>query len=563
MTFFKKCLSITLILFTINMPAYAATQATASVNTNKVFLGDIFMLTVEVNDTGSDYQIDTTALKDKFTVFLPSKNEKRSYINGDYQGQTSWKIRLQANKLGTFTIPALTVGGVQTQAISIQVNKPGKQQRSVQGDSIFIENSVNESKIYLGQQAILQTKIYISENITNADVQPPKFANAEVEEGEVKPQSQTIRHGIRYQVFTYQYKITPSVAETNTIRSPLLTGQTSHQVNQWQGQSTFHAVNVRGNDIALTVKAIPANFKGDWLVSSDVRLIENNDLHSKSYFVGDPITRSISLQVASLSIDKMPEIKLNYESTLRYYPDKDDLKQGDINGKRYAQRTITHAIIANKSGELVLPAIRIPWWNSVTDKQEVAVLPAQTLMIKAAAVNKNANQFNNAPQQALIAPVADESSNVQRSATSGSILLWQLSTLILAILFFLLLAYHLYYRRQVSGTAVLKSEKITQQSPYKQLLVALQAANAPAVYQTLLAYLQSQHPSITQLQEIQSTIDWPVEKMQSLLDNLTQLELACAGQPNQWNVKVLQQLIKQYHQSAANTTSSSLLDINP
>jgi len=563
MTFFKKCLSITLILFTINMPAYAATQATASVSTNNVFLGDIFMLTVEVNDTGSDYQIDTSALKDKFTVFLPSKSQKRSYINGDYQGQTSWQVRLQANKLGTFIIPALTIGNVKTQPITIQVKEPGKQQRSAQGDSIFIENTVNESKIYLGQQVILETKIYVSENITNAGVQPPQLNNAEIEEVDPKPQSQIIRNGIRYQVFAYQYKITPSVAEAATIRSPLLTGQTSRRVNQWQGQSAYRSVNVRGNDIPLTVKAVPANFKGDWLVSSDVRLIENNDLHNKTYFVGDPITRSISLQVASIAVDKMPEIKLNYESSLRYYPDKDDLKQGEINGKLYTQRTITHAIIANKSGQLVLPEIRIPWWNSVTDKQEEAVLPAQTLTIKAAATNNSSNQFNSAPQQTLSESVDGESDHVQQHATSASILLWQLSTLILAILFFLLLAYHLYYRQQVSGTVALKSDKTTQRSPYKQLLVALQAANAPAVYQALLTYLQSQHPTVTQLQAIQSTIDWPAEKMQALLDNLTQLELACAGQPHQWDAKALLQVIKQYHQSAANTTSSSLLDINP
>ena len=89
----------------------------------------------------------------------------------------------------------------------------------------------------------------------------------------------------------------------------------------------------------------------------------------------------------------MPQIKLNYNNSMRYYPDKDDLKQGKINNKLYTQRTITHAIIANKAGQLVLPEIKIPWWNSVTDKQEFATLPAQTLTIKAAPSTNN-NQSN-------------------------------------------------------------------------------------------------------------------------------------------------------------------------
>ena len=549
----------------MTMHAFAATQATASVSNNQVYLGDIFMLNVEVDDTGSEYQLDTDVLKDKFTVFLPSRGQKQMYINGEFKAQTTWQVRLQANKIGTFTIPSLKIGDVQTQAIKIQVIEPSAQQKSVQGDAIFIENSLNKSKIYLGQQVILDTKIYVSENISNADVLPPALDSVDVERIDPKPQSQIIRNGIRYQVFSYQYKITPSIAKEMVIPSPLLTGQMNRRVNQWQGQSAYQAINIRGNTVALTVKDIPSNFQGDWLVSDDVRIIENNDLHSKEYAVGDPITRSISLQVASISLDKMPQIKLNYNNSMRYYPDKDDLKQGEINNKLYTQRTITHAIIANKAGQLVLPEIKIPWWNSVTDKQEFATLPAQTLTIKAAPSTNN-NQSNSTPLlgNAALEQAKLNTSNSQPVNNTAELLFWKISTL---VLFLLLVIGTIYHFMQRKGMAIKDNNSVNNvvesKQPYKALLIALQHAQPQLVYNSLLRYLQSKYPAITQIQEIESYSRLNEEKKQQLLLNLKQLELACSGQTHQWNAGELTKLIKQEHQLRNRDELNPLSDINP
>ena len=564
MTFLQKCLSITLILFTINTPAFAQPQATASVSDNQVLLGDIFLLTVEVNETGSDYQLDTSELKDKFTVFVPSKSQKRMFINGEYKKETSWQVRLQANKVGTFTIPALQVGDAQTQPIQIQVSEPSTQQKQAQGDAIFIENSVNKSEIYLGQEVTLESKIYVSENISNANVIQPSSDSAEIEPIDPNPQTQTIRNGKRYQVFSYKYKVIPSLAKDIVISSPILTGQMNRRVNQWQGQSAFHTVNIRGNQITLTVKEIPDNFAGDWLVSDDVRLIENNDLHSKEYSIGDPITRSISLQVASISIDKMPEIKLNYDNSVRYYPDKDDLKQGEINNKLYTQRIITHAIIANKAGKLVLPEIKIPWWNSVTDQQEYAILPAQTLMIKAAKSNNTSNKNNSLP---LVSNTNIELEKVNADSnapvTSNELLLWKASTLILLLLLIIGASYHFLQSKKRIINSKSTVAHTNNKPPYKALLTALQEAKPEVVYHYLLRYLQSRYPTLTQLQEIQSYSKLSEDKKQQWLLNIKQLELACAGQPHQWSATALSKLIKQEQQSTSTDKLNTLSDINP
>ena len=568
MSFLQKCISLVLLLLVISTPAIAKTQATASVSSNQVLLGDIFILTVQVNDTGSEYRLNTNTLVNDFTVYRPSRSQETSYVNGTYTESTTWSLRLQAKKVGDLTIPALKIGSLTTQAIDIKVSQPGKQQNSTVNDSIFIENSANKTKIYLDQPLILQTKIFVSENINDGDIQPPTLAGANIERIDAKKPTQVIRQGIRYQVLTYQYQITPSESGDVTITSPLLIGTVlkATRTNNWNNNSTLEPINIRGNDVNLTVKEIPVNFKGDWLVSEDVQLIENNNLQQQKYTVGEPITRSISLQIASLPIDKMPEIKLNYDTSLRYYPDQDDLKQGEIGGLLYSQRTITHAIIPSEKGQLILPEIKIPWWNSNTEKQEFAILPAQTLTIKAAAQENSQNSYLN--EQLKNATNAQLENKAKQPAiykdNAEELLVWQISTLVLLLLLILLSFYH-FQQSRINTDSKLKStnEKFDNQE-YQQLLLALKEEKPNQVYPSLLRYFQSQQATVTQLQQVTTFTGLEQENKQQLELNLQQLELACSAKTHQWSAQELLKLIKSHHKTTnENNNVNSITIINP
>lgn len=577
MPFLQKCLSVVLLLLTISSPVLAKTQATASISSNQVFLGDTFILTVVVNDTGSEYQLDTSKLVEDFTVFRPSRSQESTYINGDYTATTTWSLRLQAKNTGEFTIPALKLDSVMTAPITIQVSQPGKQQQSTLGEPIFIENKLDKSTVYLEQPMVLETKLFISENISNAEIQEPKLEGATIERIDTdNNQRQVIRNGVRYQLITYQYQITPSTSGDFTITSPLLTGSVRKavRINEWKNRITNDPINVRGNNVEVTIKALPSNYEGDWLVSEDVRLIENNDLQQQEYTVGDPITRSISLQIASITTEKMPAIKLNYPSSLRYYPDQDDLKQGMAEGLLYSQRTITHAIIASESGQLTLPEIKIPWWNSKTEQQEFAILPAQTLTIKAAPVDNN--NGNNNQQYANTQPLqshhqqanngrGNSSANADgnRQDNSTELLIWKISTLVLLLLLIMSIFYHLQQKKLNSAAVSNKDEKTLNTPPYQQLLVALQQGKTATVYVSLLRYFQSQQPTIIQLKEIEAVTGLNEENKLQLLDNLAQLELACSGMTHQWDAKTLIALIKLHHKVTKANKSNSISNINP
>lgn len=559
------------------MPAMAKTQASASISTNDIYQGDSFVLTVEVNDTGSEYQFDTKELNKDFTVSRPSRSQQTSYINGEFTQNITWLVRLQANKVGSFTIPSFTLGDAKTNAIDIEVKKPTKQQQSSSTDTIFIVNTIDKESVYPDQTVTLESKIYVSENVIDGDIQAPTLAGAKVERIQADlPQSQVIRNGLRYQIFTYQYKIIPSIVGINNINSPLLVGAIRKSVrsNDWQNNVVAQPINIRGNELSLTVKAMPAGFQGDWLISEDVRLIENNDLQAKEYAVGDPVTRSISLQVAGIPLEKMPEIKLNYDSALRYYPDQDDLKQGTINDTLYSQRTITHAIIANKSGKLVLPEIKVAWWNSKTEKQEFATLPSQTLLIKAAATQNNSTNSANNPisvesNQADLTDAATHQVNSGSDSTNNyeklsvQLIAWQISTFVLLALLILLSFYHLKNKNNLQPVRQKAQYRDSDNQYYQAVLTALKNGKADAVYASLLRYFQSQQPSIIVLMQISRFTGLNDENKQQLLDNLQQLELACSQKSHHWDAEMLLKLIKSHHKATILSDINHITKLNP
>ena len=70
-----------------------------------------------------------------------------------------------------------------------------------------------------------------------------------------------------------------------------------------------------GEDIKLNVKPIPIDYQGQWLPSELLSLHQEWQPSPDEFKVGEPITRTITLTVAGLSEEQLPEI--NYGNATR------------------------------------------------------------------------------------------------------------------------------------------------------------------------------------------------------------------------------------------------------
>ena len=544
------------LVFFYSQSLLAAPKVLTSVSDNQVTVGDIFLLNIEIDDNDSDYQLNIKPLEQEFNVSRPSKSKRSEYINGNFTQQTQWKIRLQAKSTGELIIPVLKIGPLSTQAIQISVTQAPERVTKTADNNVFMENSINKSSVYLGQTLLFTTRIYIAQATDNLTLIGPKLQNASIEVYGQDKNDQIMRDGIRYKTITRQFQIIADKPGDYIINSPLLSGDLRKKVpvSDWQNQIIGVPINVRGDSIKIQVKDKPADYQGEWLISEDVRLRENTPLTQQNFHVGDPITRNISLQIASINKDKMPTISFNYPSTLRFYPDQDQLKEGQANGLLYSERTLRHAIIPSQAGTLILPEIKIAWWNSVTDKQEYAVLAAQTLTILAAEKQPNTLQKDSTGSKKT-------SVNTTIIADNNSLIYWQISTALLLLAFIILFIYDRLYRRQHTALKVVPLANSNQ--AYINLQAALQQHNAPRVYQLLLTYLHSEQYNLKSLSQLTELIDLPAQDEAQFLAQIKLLEEACCNVKKEWNGAQLKRLIEKYLRQKKQSQNNGIMNLNP
>lgn len=541
--------------------AWAAPQIQATVSDNSVFLGDLFQLTISIDDNDSDFQLDTEALEKDFHVSRPSQSRRSSYINGKSSQQTQWQVTLQAKRLGELTIPALRIGKLTTDEIKISVQAPSQQASSTAGDLLFMENSLDKSTAYIGQPLLFTSRIYIARNTDDLQLLAPTLENATVSLYAEDKSGETIRNGIRYQTITRQFQIIANKAGTFTIQSPLLTGslRKTVAVDGWRSRTLSEPINIRGDSLQVTIKGKPADYQGEWLVSEDVQLFENPAISEKSYRAGEPITRTITLQVASIDKDKLPNIDFNYPKNLRFYPDQDELTEGQAKGLHYAQRTMRHAIIADQPGQLKLPEIKLAWWNSQTDKQEFAVLPAQTLTILAAAQPAEETRVNKTEALA-----ENKTLPARASIDNKALMIWQFACALLLLALIMLSFYHLNYRRAQQGTQN-KNKKTA--APAKQAYVKLQqefAKQQPALaYRALLHYAQSEFPALKSLSQLPEQMHLNKQDKAQCAAAIKTLETACASPSTSWDSTALSTLLKKHQQQKGAVSRENIMTLNP
>ena len=548
----------------LQQSVWATPQIQTTVSDNSVFLGDLFVLTITINDNDSDFQLDTKPLEKEFNVSRPSQSRRSSYINGKASHQTQWQITLQAKQIGELSIPALKVGKLTTEAIKITVKKPSAQATQTQDNLIFMENSLNRNSVYLEQPLIFTSKIYIAQNQSSSELEliAPDLADATVTIYGEDKNGQTIRNGIRYKTITRQFQINANKASTFTIKSPLLAGNLRKRVkvDEWRERVISEPINIRGDSLQVTIKAKPADYQGEWLVSEDVRLFEKTPFTQQSYHVGEPITRSITLQIASINKEKLPNIPFNYPKDLRFYPDQDELQEGQANGLHYGQRTVRHAIIADQPGTLTLPEIKLAWWNSETDKQEFAVLPAQTLTILAAET-----QPAEIPVNETTTPVTDKEQTASKILVDNqALIIWQIVCGVLLLALIMLIFYHLYYRHSQSVNKN-KNKKTVQplNQAYLNLLEALSKQQASLAYQPLLHYAQNEFPALKSLSQLPEQMNLDTQEKTKLAAEIKALEHACADQSTTWSSTQLCKLIKKHYQQKDPCISEDIMNLNP
>lgn len=424
------------LLCLLSTTVQAATNLNVRVDKNPVMLGEELRLTVQVDEKVSSSAIDFSPLEDNFRVGPPSVSQSMQIINGQSSQSTIWQLSLFAKTTGTFEIPAFTVRNVNSAPIQVEVI-PASQQTTDQ-KVLFIESTLSQTELYVQQMVYYEVKIYFSGDLQRGSLSQPELPNTTIEQVGKDIEGTELVNGIRYQTITRRYSLIPQQSGNFTLEAPFFNGEMiDRNSSRYDYFAKTQAISAQGQAVNMQVKAMPADFNGNWLVSELVALTEEWTPPSSTLVQGEPVTRTITLTALDAADHQLPDLAIELPSGIKNYAEQPQVKQAERNGRIVAQKVFTSAVIATQTGALKLPAVRVPWWNSKTNQLSYAELPERTLTVSA-----NPNQTSASPSVIVESSTTDDSSAVHSSETTTTsswqwnhlatllMLLWLLTALI-------------------------------------------------------------------------------------------------------------------------------------
>lgn len=432
-------LALHLSLFTL--PAHAvevirpasvppATSFTANVDRTRLGAGETFDLTLESNDVTLFGKPDLSALQDTFDVLGTRQVNRLTKMGDNTLAATRWIVTLLPKRSGTLVIPALHIGKLSSQPITLQVADRSNMPESARQAPVYIESSFDAPSVYVQAQAVLTLRIYHSVSLyDDSSLSALQVPDARIEQlGDPRTYEKVIdgkRHGVievRYAIFPQhsgQIQVAPQVFSA-TLVEPRASGEHDRSP---AGQLSRPGKNVRISSRPLTLvsKPQPANYPGNapWLPASNVSLSEAWSPAPEHGQVGDALTRSVTLKAEGLASVQLPPLPASAADGLRRYPDQPQLLNQNTERGLLGSREEREALLPTHIGTLQLAPVDVVWWNIRTDRLEHARLPGRAL------------QIANNPALAVDTPVSS-----QASPTPGNVKLWpwQLSTALFALL---------------------------------------------------------------------------------------------------------------------------------
>ncbi|WP_244559188.1 BatD family protein [Bathymodiolus platifrons methanotrophic gill symbiont] len=362
--------------------------AEISVNTdrNPVNLKESFQIVFTANDDPDD-EPDFSPLDKDFEVLNQSQQQSVEIVNWKKTKSLQWVLTVMAKHEGNLVIPAIKFGQDSSQFAAIVVNNVQAIDKT--NEDLFLQVEVSSSKPYIQEQVIYTLKLYRKVNISQASLTEPMLSDAVIEKLGADKNYNTQFQGENYVVTERKYVIFPQKSGIMTIAPLTMTAEViipgQRRTNSFFNRQSTRTKRVASTAINLDVQAKPASAGLNWLPAKQVYLQEKWSDNSGEMIVGQPVTRTITLFVKGATVGILPELyKDNMPQHIKAYPDQPVLKEEAKDDGMVAFREEKIALIPGLAGSYTLPEITIPWWNTRTQKMEMARIAERTITATAA-----------------------------------------------------------------------------------------------------------------------------------------------------------------------------------
>jgi len=395
-----------LILLCVMVPQWAAAEVSASLNQYIVPFGQSVQLTIEAKG-GVDGDPDITPLKQDFDVLGQNQSSNVSIVNGSFSRSKTWSYSLMPKHEGMLQIPDIQVGDTRTKALMLRVIDG--QSQAAQSRDIWLEADVSKQEVYVQAQTLLTVKLIRAINLGQAELSEPEIADAVVERLGDDRNYEAVQGGRRVVITERMYAVFPQHDGNLTIPEVQFDGVINRSRSMF---ATGQAIRLRSKPIDVHVLAKPKawNKQDIWLPARDITLEEKwTDGTTPTYKVGEPFTRSIEIKGFGLTSAQLPPLLVD-ENLVKFktYSDQPELKQSTYAQGLVGSRLDKIAMVPMQAGKLLLPEIRVKWWNTETKEIQSSIIASREIEVLPAAPSTSSSASNPPLNPTMIEPVQSD-----------------------------------------------------------------------------------------------------------------------------------------------------------
>lgn len=361
-----------------------AQEVEVSVDRNELARGETLTYTIRVFDQRQGMQLDLTPLTEEFDVLGTRTSSQIRSVNGAVESWTDYIVTLFPLTEGELTIPSIEINSAQTDPITVSVVNEGPRSNQ-NSDELFLEIEVNKESVYVQEQLLFTIRLYYTIN----GIRNPQFTELEMPDTVIQligspNQYERLMEGARYGVYEKRYVIFPQSSGPLEIPDILFRGEVT------DGSSNFVFRNLNTRRVTAFIDGITINVDPRpesaqeldfWLPVANLTVEEEYSTDITNLRIGDSVIRTITMVADGLDGAVLPPFSPEEIEGLNNYPDPPDIQRTFVDGSIVGTRIETSTLVPTTAGEITIPEVMIPWWNTDTSQLESTVIPATLIEV--------------------------------------------------------------------------------------------------------------------------------------------------------------------------------------
>jgi len=375
-------------LFLLMATSWASAATRAWLDRDNVAQGEPVTLNIETDQrsAGPDYDV----LRADFGISAQQSSRQMEMTQGTVTVRSLFAVVLTPRRAGTLAIPALQVGADMTAPLHLTVtagagassgpspagasNAPA----NARGDeNVFVETRVDDTQPYVQQSVGVVVRLYYATQLAAGALELDAPEGASLQQvGDDANTVQTV-NGRAYNVAERRYLLVPERSGVLQLPGAKFTGRAvGGFFDDYFGRGNGE-LSARSAATTLQVRAQPDNAPQPWLPLRDLHL--RYTATPQRAVAGESAQIVIEATAVGATRAQFPDLVLPPVGDAQVFPEPAQFDERFVGGSPQLKWTRRFSLVPNRAGRLVVPGVRLDWWDVRAGAMKTATLPDLTL----------------------------------------------------------------------------------------------------------------------------------------------------------------------------------------